>query len=208
MDKEHYSWLPSRNKKTGLTCLALVWQFFNFPLLSFMHSHWLIWFKRLVRVCRVSGTPSWRVWTETCRQQTDSSQEWRAPTVWALKLHSLMDGVGSEFTLCLVTVSPLWSSLGQKCVLLLIKNHSLVPHQVVVLKECDSGWLPGSGSEAAAGPHQTLWMTAVTRPRGRAAGQSGQFTFNLTVTVSHYFLGKTFFNFSLTLRHHITFCVD
>lgn len=43
-----------------------------------------------------------------------------------------------------------------------------------VLQECDSGRLPGSGREAAARPHPTLWMTTVTRPRGRAGGQSGQ----------------------------------
>ncbi len=49
------------------------------------------------------------------------------------------------------------------------------------LKECDSESVPGSGSEAAAGSHQTLWMTAVTRPRGRAGGQSGEFTFKLMV---------------------------
>ncbi len=51
---------------------------------------------------------------------------------------------------------------------------------VVCVKECDSGPVPRTGSEAAAGSHQTLRMTAVTRPRGRAAGQSGQFTFSLT----------------------------
>ncbi|TNM94728.1 hypothetical protein fugu_017487 [Takifugu bimaculatus] len=43
------------------------------------------------------------------------------------------------------------------------------------VQEGDSGGLPGPGAEAAAGSHQTLRVTAVTRPRGRAAGQSGQF---------------------------------
>ncbi|CAK6983799.1 selenoprotein L [Scomber scombrus] len=40
-------------------------------------------------------------------------------------------------------------------------------------RRCDSGSVPRSGTEAAAGPHQTFRMTAVTRPRGRAASQSG-----------------------------------
>lgn len=41
------------------------------------------------------------------------------------------------------------------------------------MQECDSRRLHGWGSEAAARPPQTLRMTAVTRPRDRAAGQSG-----------------------------------
>lgn len=60
-----------------------------------------------------------------------------------------------------------------------------VSDTVVCLKECDSGSVSGSGSKAAAGSHQTFWMTAVTRPRGRAAGQSGQYTFNLMVQLCH-----------------------
>lgn len=50
---------------------------------------------------------------------------------------------------------------------------------VLYLKECDSQSVPGSGSEPAAGSPQTFWMTAVTRPRDRADGQSGQRTFIL-----------------------------
>lgn len=34
------------------------------------------------------------------------------------------------------------------------------------VKERDLGSVPGGGKEAAAGSHQTLWMTAVTRPCG------------------------------------------
>lgn len=46
-----------------------------------------------VCVCRLSGTLSWRMWTDVCRQQTA-----RRLNTWALRPSSAMDGLESEST--------------------------------------------------------------------------------------------------------------
>lgn len=46
--------------------------------------------------------------------------------------------------------------------------------RVVRLEECDPWPVRGARPEAAAGSDQTLWMTAVTRPRGPPAGKPGE----------------------------------
>lgn len=44
----------------------------------------------------------------------------------------------------------------------------------VRFEECDPRPVFGARTEAAAGSHQTLWMTAVTRPPGPPAGEPGE----------------------------------